>query len=551
MALVSLLALAGAWWRRGALSLAELVRRPAFLFAAALAVAVVPGGLLTAHPGHWARATTSLAIALACVVLWNLELGESRLRRALDALTLPAVALSLLAAAQAHGIFRPFAFSDVSQEDRLGLTSLAGNVGDLGAYLVLPALVLQAALMRSARPAGRVVAAAMLAFVVYALFLSQTLTALAAAIVGSALLWTLLLQGRRRWWIALVPAVAVACAFLVPAVERRAERKLDELLAGDLDSVLAGRPDGWKAALAMFKERPLVGLGHGTYRCHFAPTKLRLVEGGATFWSRGQAAHFANAHNEPLELLAGWGLWGVAALAAAAYVVGRSVRDLRRAAPADGALAAAGCAALAVLALASFPLRMALTGYPWVLFAAWLLRAGAPGAAGGGRLRAPARVVAVALAATLAGALAIHGRALLGRLEASRIRRTTTEVARLAMRSGAAAARPVLQVNLRPLRRAAELDPIEAGVPMAIGSHYLLLGNGPAALDAYRRGLEIEPRSTLYLNQARALLELGRRDQAMASIAQALVLDPALLREARELGWRDPDPPASLRGRAR
>jgi hypothetical protein len=42
----------------------------------------------------------------------------------------------------------------------------------------------------------------------------------------------------------------------------------------------------------------------------------------------------------------------------------------------DQGLAVAGVAALAILSLAHFPFRIALVGYPALLFLAWVLRPG-------------------------------------------------------------------------------------------------------------------------------------------------------------------------------
>ena len=114
--------------------------------------------------------------------------------------------------------------------------------------------------------------------------------------------------------------------------------------------------------------------------------------------------------------------------------------------------------------------------------------------------------------------------------------RTTGQVAQLALAQGEAAARPVLQANLQPLRCAAELDPLAIGVPLTTGSHYLLLGNGNAAVESYEHGLAIEPRAEIYFNLARALLFLGRRDEAVAHADTAVTLDPQLDDEAVELG---------------
>ncbi len=297
----------------------------------------------------------------------------------------------------------------------------------------------------------------------------------------------------------------------------------------------------------MFREHPWFGIGHGGFGSSFAPTKLALVERGVAFWSRGRSAHFANAHNDYLEALAEWGVWGALALAAALVILGRRLRDFGRDAPVhDRALAFAGCTACAVLALASFPLRIALTAYPWLLLLAWIFagpaRSGDAGERAGERSWCPPAPGRPRSAWCSLPVLVGSPRSLLERLEASRIVRTTGQVAQLAMQSGAVAARPVLQANLQPLHRAAQLDPLAVGVPLTTGSHYLLLGNAPAAIEGYQRGLAVEPRSELYLNLARALVLAGRRDEAVARAAQAVTLDPLVEDEAVKLGLLEPRP---------
>ena len=564
LALASLLALSWTWWSRGSVFLLELLRRPATLLALCLGAAALPGGLWAAQPLHWRQAATSLAIALGCRVVWSLELDRRSLRRALDLMLVPAAGLALLAILQAHDLFSPFAFARGQGGQRYGLTSLAGSVGDLGGYLVLAALTVQAALARCGSTAGRIVRAALSGVVLYALLLSQTLAALVAAAVGSVVFWAIVLPARWRLLFAFPLTAAAVGAWFVPGLGRRLDAKWEQLRALELHDLLSGRPDAWKVSLAMFRDRPWIGVGHGGFRSRFSTAKLELASQGEPFLTRGENAHFANAHNEYLEALAEWGLWGAGAFAAAVFIVARRLRQLwRTAAAEDSAFALAGCVALATLALASFPLHIALTGYPWVLFAAWLLAEPEPLAAPSGdevrpRRRAakraaraaaqarprgqgpsvPGWVLAAAATAVLAPSLVLHGRSLLGRLEASRILRTTTHVAQLAMASGPEAARPLLQANLRPLRRAADLDPASVSVPMAIGSHHLLLGNAAAAREAYERALRIEPRASLYINLARIRLAEGRRDEALALADVAVTLDSALSAEAEMLGWR-------------
>ncbi|HEY0553308.1 MAG TPA: hypothetical protein VGG20_03525 [Thermoanaerobaculia bacterium] len=85
--------------------------------------------------------------------------------------------------------------------------------------------------------------------------------------------------------------------------------------------------------------------------------------------------------------------------------------------------------------------------------------------------------------------------------------------------------------NLEALRRAAALDPIEVGIPIARGSQYFLLGRSEPAEEAYREALRLEPRPEAYLDLGRAQWLAGRRDEATRSFGLALRLEPHLARE--------------------
>lgn len=134
----------------------------------------------------------------------------------------------------------------------------------------------------------------------------------------------------------------------------------------------------------------------------------------------------------------------------------------------------------------------------------------------------------LALAAALA-ALALHTGRARDRIEASVALRRAEMSSLQAVRLGERGRR-LLQENLRLLRRAAELDPGEAGIPIAIGSLHLLLDNPLAAIEAYERALALEPRPETYLNLGRAQTAAGRLDAARASFERAVKADPRLRR---------------------
>jgi len=131
----------------------------------------------------------------------------------------------------------------------------------------------------------------------------------------------------------------------------------------------------------------------------------------------------------------------------------------------------------------------------------------------------------VALALLLA--LIAQGQRLRHRLGASvvlhQVERASFQAARMG-ESGAG----VLRAALPLLKQAAERDPTEVGIPIAIGSVHLLLDSPQAAIEAYRRALALEPRPEAYLNLGRAQLRAGDAAGARASFTTAIKLDANL-----------------------
>jgi O-antigen ligase len=380
LALASLLPLAAGLRRLEVVAFSGLFRSKAFWAILPLVLVASAGVLTTRHPLHVEEALTDLWIGTACLVGWSLALSSARLERLLSGLLLPATLLGAIGILQATGVWQPLAFFGIDSGSRLAMTSTAGNPGDLGAYLVLPCLLAQWRLLRALRAEeppgpGALAAGGPLAVCLVALILSQTLAALAALAAGSLLFWALVLPRRRALLAgAGLAAAAVVLVLAVAPLRERVVAKSRQALAGDWNAVLTNRLDGWRTALFMLERNPLTGVGHGAYRPEFVPAKLALLNRGAEFSpDLQQQVVFANAHNEYLEAGAEWGIPGLLALA---WGLGVLVYALRRGAPPPGdrALAWAGTAALAVLALAHFPFRIALVAFPALLFLSWVLR---------------------------------------------------------------------------------------------------------------------------------------------------------------------------------
>ncbi len=517
----------------------EVWRLPALRVVGPALLLATLGLATTDHPLHVRGALPELWIGAACLVGWSAGLSARRLARPLAGLLVPGSLLALFGILQFHGVYRPMRFFAVSEAERLGVTSLAGNPGDLGSYLVLPCLVAPWCMARARRAALRWAAAAALALCLYGLAATQTLAALAGVAAGGLVYGLLVLP--RRWSAALLAGGVVTAGLLaaaVPPLRGRVVETAREVAAGDWNAVLTGRLDGWQAAVWMAERHPWTGVGHGAFAAEYVPAKRDLLTRGASFYERQTQPMFTNAHNEVLEVAATWGLPGLAALLWSVTVLAASARRIDGAAAHDRALAWAGLAALAVLALTHFPFRLALVGYPALLFLAWLLRRGAEARSDGavaaarevGRLRsglAPAALLGVVLAAGLAGQTVRFRE----RLLANRLLRQVEGLTLLAANTGRLSPR-LVAANLEVLRRAAALDPTDVRILTTRGGQYLLLERPEAALAAYREALAFEPRPEIYMNLSRASSAAGQPEQARRYAEITHQIDPHLYERA-------------------
>lgn len=361
-------------WRR-------LLRAPALVALAPLVVVGTLVSLASPHPEHVARGLVGLWLGGAAVWLWSAEFSRRELDRAFDWLLVSAALLALVGVLQFHDLYQPFDFATLRATSRLAITSLAGNAGDLAAFLVLPALIAQRRLADGRR---RLFAGVALAICLYGLVVTQTFAATAALAAGSALFWGALAPPRRRLVALAAAALALAAALAAsPPFRARAEEKLLELRRGDWNEFLTGRLDGWRAGLWMFAEHPATGVGAGAFRCEFLPAKEALLARGVQFFRQQQNPVFANAHNEVIEVGAELGVPGLLALA---WAIGGALRrrsvtsaaaETRHAAI-ERAFVSAALAAIAVLSLFHFPFRIAIVSSGLVLFLAWLFAAPEP-----------------------------------------------------------------------------------------------------------------------------------------------------------------------------
>jgi len=391
LALVSLLLLSSRLLTAGPVDLRAVARQPALRAVVPLLVVACLGLLGSDYPRATAGALASFALGAAALVGWSAGLDRSRLRNLLAFLLVPAALLAVLGVLQFHGWFRPFQFAGMREANRLAVTSLAGSAGDLGAFLALAAVVGQAELLRR-RGASRWIAMAALGLAVYGVLISQTLTAVAALGLSSLVFWGALLPRKRRLPAlgALVAGALVLMALVAP-LRQRVVTLGQQLVRGEINVVLTGRLDPWRVALRQLADHPFLGVGLGAFEPSFAEAKLELVEAGVPFLPGQRHVMFDTPHNEVLQVGAECGLLGLLALAWAVWVVIRRARRARAGQAGDRgeepgaaseggrrerALIWAGLTALAVLSLTFFPFRLALLGYPALVFLAWVLSPG-------------------------------------------------------------------------------------------------------------------------------------------------------------------------------
>jgi O-antigen ligase len=201
-----------------------------------------------------------------------------------------------------------------------------GDISLLFGLMALTALVLRP--RRPQRRGGRLLPALELAWLAAGAVLGLTGSILSQSRGGWLALplvwltWAIGLwggKGERNGWrllaqltVVLALAAGLLAALQLPALEHRMALARTEVAAyeqhGQADTSVGQRLAHWRVAIAMGRERPLLGWGSG-----YTAEKARLVAAG-----QGNPAvlAFAHAHNEWLDMFARRGLVGAALLAA-------------------------------------------------------------------------------------------------------------------------------------------------------------------------------------------------------------------------------------------
>lgn len=279
----------------------------------------------------------------------------------------PALVNGAFAVLQRTDVYNPMQYDPGLRSMRLKTTALLGDPNTIAAYLVIPALAASAVAVVADTKQLRYAAGVLAGLLAGGIVLTETLTSLAALGAGVAALAMIRWPKRALAGLAASFVLGVIIVFSYRPLLTRVVTIREQYRQGNYLALLSLRTPAFAAAWEMFKDRPLVGQGPGTFGWWYLPYKLELNEQNPNV--RRVAWNFGETHNDHLQTLAVTGLPGYAIFVAALVLLGRvSLRrrdveedeeDIALRARVGRTLALPLAVAFAVLALAYFPLEVA------------------------------------------------------------------------------------------------------------------------------------------------------------------------------------------------
>lgn len=461
------------------------------------------------------------------------------------------------------GLVQPFTIEAVA--GRGGTGAMVGNEGSLALLLAFGVVAALGVVLAPRAPAWRAATGAALVLQLLGLAANPSLTALATALAGAAVV-AIAAHGRRALLVIAVSLAMVGVAAVaLPQLRARVSTASAALRAGDWDALLTYRLGPWVAATEMMRARPLVGFGPGTFAAEFIPQRLAAEQRHRRrFVLPRETSTFGEAHDDYLQLAAECGLPAAAALLTAfallalalARRVGRSRDDGPDVAGArtEGIVLLGLVASAAVSALTWFPLQLAVTapalllalGRSWRLVAEPSLARATDGDAATRDVathdaamhdaaiaqtsatlaQPPVRLARVFAAIVLVIIVAVPE---LRRYGAERdLARATGLVRAYVAAHGIGPARMLDDARTAALASAAVL-PSDPRPILAAGAVELVGKKPQDALARYRRALELGERAEIDLNAGRAYAMLDRRPDAFAAFVRTGWLSPYLV----------------------
>jgi len=219
--------------------------------------------------------------------------------------TAASIANALLAIMQRLGVWTPFHFEDYIDQ-RMRTTALLGNPNDAGAFLAVCAAA--AGAYAACRPRSTT-AWIIVATTTAGVLATDALTSIVALGATALALLYLMRDGRRIAGIALLIAAAAGCFIAVPSLRSRVRTAITTVKRHDYQTLTSQRFVPWNAALLMFRDRPWIGLGPGTFRWHYLPYRLRVERRHPDLYLK-DVSNFREVHSDHLQILAEEGLVG-------------------------------------------------------------------------------------------------------------------------------------------------------------------------------------------------------------------------------------------------
>ncbi len=277
-----------------------------------------PAVLLALAAAAWTAVTTMTSMRPAislwkpltavCFAAFFMAVVILAARRGLAALVIvfiPAAINAAIGLLQSTGIWYPWAV-DPRLPERLRTTGLIGNPNELGTYLVLPTIAAIAAAVVWRQEKWLYAVAALLLVGVAS---AQSVTPVLAAAAG---LFAMTVAGGTKFLRLAALAAALALVFAAaahPGSRHRFAQLFSSASSGSLPEITSFRVMPAAAALEMFRERPLVGVGPGSFSAMYMTEKLKAEERHPQ-WIRPHTPMFAQVHNDHLQVLAETGLPG-------------------------------------------------------------------------------------------------------------------------------------------------------------------------------------------------------------------------------------------------
>ncbi|HEU4888613.1 MAG TPA: O-antigen ligase family protein [Thermoanaerobaculia bacterium] len=353
---------------------AALFRRlsaPPVLLALAATAWTIVASMASVRPqaSFWAPATVVCFAIFFCAAFLT---ARGRPVAALLVVLLPAAVNAALAVLQSTQFWYPWEI-DPRTPMRVRTTGLIGNPNDLGTYLVLPALAAFSAGLVWRRHRWLLIVAMLL---VAGLASAQSVTPFIAAMAG---VFVMAITSRTRGLrLVVVGAVLalLAAAVIHPGSRSRFQSLLASSSSGELPEMTSFRIVPAVTAFEMFLERPVTGVGPGSFSAMYMTYKLRADEKYPQ-WMRLGNESFAQVHNDHMQVLAETGLPGYLMFLAALVLL--ALVSLRRndgADPDDPRIQFARVFALpaavsfGVLTLAQFPMQLTAPMVPAIYLAA-------------------------------------------------------------------------------------------------------------------------------------------------------------------------------------